>query len=44
MKKIINVPKYIQKLKKAKLPQYMVGQEDGLALRDIIHPGIYILI
>ncbi len=43
MKKIINLPKYIQKLKKAKLPQYNVGQENGLALSNVIHPGKYIL-
>jgi hypothetical protein len=40
MKKIINVHKYVQKLKKAKLPQYMVGQDNGLALQNVIHPGI----
>ena len=39
MKKLINLPKYIQKLKKAQLPQFAVGQENSLSHRGIVHPA-----
>ena len=39
MRKLNNIPKYIQKLKNVKQPQYIVGQETGLGLREVIHPG-----
>lgn len=39
MKKL-NIPKYIQKLKKANAPQYNIGRETGLGLKEVYHPGI----
>jgi hypothetical protein len=38
MKKV-NIPRYIEKLKTAKVPSYVVNNENSLGLRDIKHPG-----
>ncbi len=37
-----NVTKYIQKLKASNLPAIIVGQENGLGLKEVYHPGISI--
>lgn len=37
--KKLNVPKYIKKLKKSKSPEYLVGRDHAMALKEIYHPG-----
>jgi len=34
-----NVTKYIQKLKEANLSAIFVGQNNGLGLKEVFHPG-----
>ena len=37
--KSFNIQKYINKLKVAKAPVYVIGQENGLALKNVKHPA-----
>jgi hypothetical protein len=37
--KNLNIPKYIERLKQAKVPFYVVNHENSLALKDLKHPG-----
>lgn len=34
----MNIPKYIHKLKTAKCPTYLIGQDTGLGLKEVYHP------
>ena len=34
-----NVTKYIQKLRDNKLPALLIGQNEGLGLKEVYHPG-----
>jgi hypothetical protein len=34
-----NVTKYIQKLKEANLSAIIIGQNNGLGLKEVFHPG-----
>lgn len=36
-----NVTKYIQKLKENNLAALVVGQNNGLGLKEVYHPGKY---
>lgn len=35
-----NVTKYIQKLKENNLAALVIGQNNGLGLKEVFHPGI----
>jgi hypothetical protein len=37
--KNFNLSKYVQKLKKSQTPSYLIGQETGLGLKEVFHPG-----
>ena len=37
--KNFNLPKYVQRLKKSQTPSYLIGQETGLGLKEVFHPG-----
>ncbi len=37
--KNFNLSKYVQKLKKSQSASYMIGQETGLGLKEVFHPG-----
>ena len=36
-----NVTKYIQKLKESNLSAIVIGQSNGLGLKEVFHPGMF---
>ena len=37
--KNFNLNKYVQRLKKSQTPSFIIGQETGLGLKEVFHPG-----